>query len=233
MTQILFFLLALILFSVTTLGINFLINSQKNINPSDSINESEKNETSETTKKYKYKFTNYDGEQMEIEYLTKNLIDSDLTIDGRRRLDDFILESSTANETVFLVVDGGVLNLRNVNITKLGDSNVEYEKTNETDFYRDLGINSAIVVIGNGILLLDGVNILTDSPGANSIVVANEGTATIVNSSFVTKKEFSRGFIASYFGSISAENVTIITNEFFSPCIKIGMGEGVINVKKL
>ena len=32
-------------------------------------------------------------------------------------------------------------------------------------------------------------------------------------------------------GAISAENVTIITNEFFSPCIKIGMGEGVINVK--
>ena len=71
---------------------------------------------------------------MEIEYLTKNLIDSDLTIDGRRRLDDFILESSTPNETVFLVVDGGVLNLRNVNITKLGDLNVEYEKTNETGF---------------------------------------------------------------------------------------------------
>ena len=54
MTQILFFLLALILFSVTTLGINFLINSQKNINPSDSKNESEKNETSEDTKKYKF-----------------------------------------------------------------------------------------------------------------------------------------------------------------------------------
>ena len=139
MTQILFFLLALILFSVTTFGINYLINSQKNINPSDSINESEKNEsekneTSETSKKYKYNFTNQDGEQIEIEYLTKNLIDSDLTIDGRRRLDDFILESSTSNETVFLVVDGGVLNLRNVNITKLGDLNVEYEKTNETGF---------------------------------------------------------------------------------------------------
>ena len=133
MTQILFFLLALILFSVTTLGINYLINSQKYINPSDSKNESEKNETSETTKKYKYNFTNYDGEQMEIEYLTKNLIDSNLTINGRR-LDDFILESSTSNETVFLVVDGGVLNLRNVNITKLGDLNVEYEKTNETGF---------------------------------------------------------------------------------------------------
>ncbi len=75
---------------------------------------------------------------MEIEYLTKNLIDSNLTINGRR-LDDFILESSTYNETVFLVVDGGVLNLRNVNITKLGDLNVEYEKTNETGFYRDFG----------------------------------------------------------------------------------------------
>ena len=45
MTQILFFLLALILFSVTTLGINYLINSQKYISPSDSKNESEKNET--------------------------------------------------------------------------------------------------------------------------------------------------------------------------------------------
>ena len=32
---------------------------------------------------------------MEIEYLTKNLVDSNLTIDGRR-LDDFILESCTA-----------------------------------------------------------------------------------------------------------------------------------------
>ena len=43
------------------------------------------------------------------------------------------------NDTVFLVVDGGVLNLRNVNITKLGDLNVEYEKTNETGFYGDFG----------------------------------------------------------------------------------------------
>ena len=230
MTQILFFLLALILFSVTTLGINYLTNSQKNINPSDSKNESEKNETSKTTKKYKYNFTNYDGEQMEIEYLTKNLIDSDLTIDGRRRLDDFILESSTPNETVFLVVDGGVLHLRNVNITKLGDSNVEYEKTNETDFYRDFGINSAIVVLGNGTLLLDGVNILTNSSGANSIV-ANGGFINVVNSSFETKKEFSKGFITSCMGAISAKNVTIITNEFFSSCINIGMGSGLIDVE--
>ena len=46
-------------------------------------------------KKYKYNFTNYRGEQMEIEYLAKNLIDSNLIIDGRR-LDDFILESSIA-----------------------------------------------------------------------------------------------------------------------------------------
>ena len=38
------------------------------------------------------------------------------------------------NETVFLVVDRGLLNLRNANITKLRDSNVEYEKTNETGF---------------------------------------------------------------------------------------------------
>ena len=94
------------------------------------------------------------------------------------------------NETVFLVVDRGVLNLRNANITKLRDSNVEYEKTNEIDFYRDFGINSSKVVLGNGTLLLNGVNILTDSPGANSIVVVNEGTANIVNSSFESKKNF-------------------------------------------
>ena len=136
MNLTLFFLLALSLFSVTVFGINYLTNI---INPKNSSETTEKEtsettekETSETTKKYKYNFINYEGEEMEIEYSTKNLIDSNLTIDGRR-LDDFVLESSTANETVFLVVDGGVLNLRNVNITKLGDSNVEYEKTNETD----------------------------------------------------------------------------------------------------
>ena len=119
------------------------------------------------------------------------------------------------NETVFLVVDRGVLNLRNTNITKLRDSNVEYEKTNEIDFYRDFCINSSKVVLGNGTLLLDVVNILTDSPGTNSIVVVNKGTANIVNSSFETKKEFSGGFIAYYLGSISAENVTIIKMNFF------------------
>ena len=94
MTQILFFLLALILFSVTKLGINYLINSQKHINPSDSKNESKKMKLLRL-KKYKYNFTNYRGEQMEIEYLAKNLIDSNLIIDGRR-LDNFILESSIA-----------------------------------------------------------------------------------------------------------------------------------------
>ena len=72
-----------------------------------------------------------------------------------------------------------------------------------------------IVVLGNGILLLNRVNILTDSPGANSIVVVNEGTANIVNSSFETKKEFSGGFIAYYLGSFSVENVTIIKMNFF------------------
>ena len=103
-----------------------------------------------------------------VTFKTKNLINSTTTYDSG----EFI--SSDNDTTVFLVTDGGVLNLNGVTITKTGSSsrrrlqsnqtdgppdqpgnNGQPGQSNDADKYSFYGINSAIVVLGTIQILMD------------------------------------------------------------------------------
>jgi len=120
--------------------------------------------------------------------------------------------SNDSDTTVFLVTDGGVLNLNGVTITKTGSSSRRLQgQDSDSDKYSFYGINSAIVVLGTGKAYLNGITINTNSYGANAVVATNGGTVQINNSVISTEKDSSRGIHATYTGSITADNVTIST----------------------
>ena len=81
-----------------------------------------------------------------------------------------------------------------------------------------------IVVLGNGTLLLDGVNILTDSTGTNSIVVVNEGTANIVNSSF-EKKNFWEDLLLIIWEEFQQKMPQLLQMNFFLQSSKLEWGQ--------
>jgi hypothetical protein len=156
--------------------------------------------------------------------------------------------------TVFLVTDGGVLNLNGVTITKTGSSsrrrlqpnqtdgppgnqsqppdqpgnNGQPGQSNDADKYSFYGINSAIVVLGTGKAYLNGVKINTNSYGSNAVVATNGGTVEIKNSDISTTKDSSRGIHATYKGNIIADNVTISTKGGSCANIATDRGEGTI-----
>ena len=176
-----------------------------------------------------------------VTFKTKNLINSTTTYDSG----EFI--SSDNDTTVFLVTDGGVLNLNGVTITKTGSSsrrrlqsnqtdgppdqpgnNGQPGQSNDADKYSFYGINSAIVVLGTGKAYLNGIKIYTNSYGSNAVVATNGGTVEIKNSVISTEKDSSRGIHATYTGKITADNVTISTKGGSCANIATDRGEGTI-----
>ena len=186
---------------------------------------------------------NFNGNK--VNFTTKNLINSTTTYNSG----EFI--SSDNDTTVFLVTDGGVLNLNGVTIIK-NDSSSRRRlqsnppdrppgnqsqppdqpgnggQSNDADKYSFYGINSAIVVLGTGKAYLNGVKINTNSYGANAVVATNGGTVEIKNSVISTTKDSSRGIHATYEGSITADNVTISTKGGSCANIATDRGEGTI-----
>ena len=137
--------------------------------------------------------------------------------------------SNDSDTTVFLVTDGGVLNLNGVTITKTGSSSRRLQgQDSDSDKYSFYGINSAIVVLGTGKAYLNGITINTNSYGANAVVATNGGTVQINNSVISTEKDSSRGIHATYTGSIKADNVTISTKGGSCANIATDRGEGTI-----
>ncbi len=91
----------------------------------------------------------------------------DATIDGGT------WESTTADQNVFLVVNGGSLTLTNATIAKSGDSSNE----EACNFY---GLNAAILVVDDGSsATIRDCTVTTDAEGANAIFAASTGAITI------------------------------------------------------
>ena len=134
---------------------------------------------------------------------------------------------------MFLVTDGGVLNLNGVTIIKTDSTSRRLQggqpaPNNDADKYSFYGINSAIVVLGTGKAYLNGVKINTNSYGSNAVVATNGGTVEIKNSVISTTKDSSRGIHATYKGNITADNVTISTKGGSCANIATDRGEGTI-----
>lgn len=139
--------------------------------------------------------------------------------------------SKNDDEVVFLVINGGKLII---------DGNVAINKSGSADFqgrgdkYSFYGLNSAIVVVGEGSsAIIDGAKISTNTSGANAIVATNGGNITILNTKIITSEDNSRGIHATYAGSIVAENVSITTKGGSCASIATDRGEGTIVAKRM
>ena len=135
-------------------------------------------------------------------------------------------ESANADEAVFLVVNGGSLNIEgDVTINKTGPEDFE----GRGDGYSFYGINSAVVVVGeNSSANIDGVTINTDVSGANAVVATDGGVAKISESTISTAKDNSRGLHATFGGMINADNVKITTQGASCAALATDRGEGTV-----
>ena len=128
--------------------------------------------------------------------------------------------STTADQNVFLVVNGGSLTLTNATITKSGDS------TNEDacNFY---GLNSAILVVGDkSSATVTNCTVTTAAEGSNALFAAGSGSLTANTVTIATTKNSSRGLDATYVEVITAQNMTIDTKGADCACVATDRGNG-------
>ena len=135
-------------------------------------------------------------------------------------------ESSGEDEAVFLVVNGGSLKIDgNILVNKTGAENFS-GRGDEYSFY---GINSAVVVVGEGSSVsVNGATIQTSVGGANVVVATNGGTAVVENTTITTTVNSSRGLHATYGGKINADTVNISTQGGSCAALATDRGAGTV-----
>ena len=189
----------------------------------------------------------------EITYNTVNLIQNDT------EYNEGTFESTSADQNVFLVVDGTLTLGPGVLIKKTGEkerNNILTEKPDNDDpptppgpgptppepgpepggddNYSFFGTNSAIVVLGSGKAVINGISITTEAYGANAVIAVNNGTVDIKNSTIRTTKDASRGLHATYKGKITASEIDIATQGVSCANLATDRGQGTViadNVK--
>lgn len=132
--------------------------------------------------------------------------------------------SSTADQNVFLVVNGGSLTVTGATITKTGDSSNE----EACNFY---GLNSAVLVVGAGsTATLKNCTVTTDATGANALFAAGSGALDASGVTIATTKDSSRGLDATYAGTITATGLKVTTQGAHCACLATDRGNGTITV---
>ncbi len=150
---------------------------------------------------------------------------------------EYISASSSSNQVIFLVTNGGTLNITGssssrVVLTKSGSGASDGQVGDDYSFY---GINSGIVVAGSSSsATICYADITTSSNGSNAVVSTNGGSLTIKNSTIkTTASASSRGLHATYDGSITADNVSITTQGVSCASIATDRGGGTITASNM
>ena len=139
-------------------------------------------------------------------------------------IDGGTYSSPTADQAVFLVVNGGSLTIRNAEITKSGDTSNE----EQSNFY---GFNSAVLVVGEGSnVTVENTTITTQSSGSNGVVATGGATAAVQQTTIETHANSSRGLHATYKGTITGENVAIHTRGAHSATLATDRGNSTVTV---
>ena len=133
-------------------------------------------------------------------------------VDGiEATIDGGTFESTSADEAVFLVVGGGSLTITNARINKSGDASTD-GRHGVDDSYNFYGLNSAVVVVGEGsTATVRQTTLTTSSSGSNAVVATGSATATVTGCAISTTGESSRGLHATYAGVINGSDLTIET----------------------
>ncbi len=145
---------------------------------------------------------------------------------------DYKSASSSSDQVVFLVINGGCLNIEGttstlVNVYKSGSAASNGQVGDDYNFY---GINSGIVVSGSGSSAsIKYANIETTSNGSNAVVATNSGVIDIENSTIkTTGSAGSRGLHTTYGGEINASYVDISTQGASCASLANDRGGGTI-----
>ena len=136
--------------------------------------------------------------------------------------------SSSDDEVVFLVINGGTLSLEDgVVVNKSGSAGFD----GRGDSYSFYGTNSAIVVVGEGSQAgIADTTINTSVDGANAVVATNGGSVVVSNIKISTIGDASRGLHATYGGKISGNGGTITTVGKSCAALATDRGEGTVKV---
>lgn len=150
---------------------------------------------------------------------------------------DYISASSNRNQVVFLVINGGKLNIEGtsssyVNINKSGSGASNGQVSDDYNFY---GINSGIVVSGSSSsATISYANIVTSSNGSNAVVATNDASVTITSSSIrTTGSAGSRGLHTTYGGNIKASDTKIVTQGVSCASLANDRGGGNIEASSM
>lgn len=149
-------------------------------------------------------------------------------------LSDETYESNTKDENTILVNGDVDVNMNNITVNKIGDS----DGGDNTSFY---GINSAILAKSGAIVIIKNSNINTNATGANGVFSyggsattnnsSNDGTTvTISDSTITTTKDNSGGIMTTGGGIMNAYNLIINTSGISSAAIRTDRGGGKVNV---
>ena len=137
-------------------------------------------------------------------------------------------ESTSDDEVVFLVINGGTLSLEDgVVINKSGSENFN----GRGDSYSFYGTNSAVVVVGEKSQVgITDTTINTSVDGANAVVATDGGSVVFANIAINTTKDASRGLHATYKGKIVGNDGTISTQGQSCAALATDRGEGTVKV---
>lgn len=142
-------------------------------------------------------------------------------------------ESTSSDQNVFLVVNGGSLTITDASIKKSGDS-TQSDSTRTSDVsddYNFYGLNSVVLVVGEGSsATINGCEVNSTSEGSNAIFATDSGKIDIDTINITTTGNSSRGLDATYKGTITANNVNISTAGAHCAPIATDRGGGTITV---
>ena len=152
-------------------------------------------------------------------------------VDGiEATIDGGTFESTTGDETVFLVVNGGSLNITNAQINKSGDGTAT-GNNGLSDDYNFYGLNSTVVVIGSGSsATVNETSIDVTAVGANAIFSSDTAEITVTACAITTDGDPSRGLHATYEGVISGSNLSIETQGAHCAAVATDRGNGTVTV---
>lgn len=131
--------------------------------------------------------------------------------------------TTTADESVIKVSNGGNLTLENATITKSGDST----NTENSEFY---GVNAAVLTTAGSTTQVKNATIETSAKGANAVFATGENAKVYISDSTITSTGSSsaRGLDSTYGGYIEADNVTISTEGGSCASLATDRGEGTV-----
>ncbi|WP_051540261.1 hypothetical protein [Ruminococcus sp. FC2018] len=141
--------------------------------------------------------------------------------------------SDTADQNVFLVINGGKLKLSNAEIIKTGNASQNDSKRSSdvSDDYNFYGINSIILVVGEeSSAEISNCKLTSDCSGANAVFSTSGAKVNVNNVLVSTTGNSSRGVYATYNGTINADHVDITTTGAHCAPIATDRGGGNVNV---